>query len=265
VSVIDGLGCLGIGLLVVGGATAQQPGQPQPTSPKPASSLVDRCNLEIARQTQPLLKKYLADLTVLRTQYQRQGDLHSLLATQSEAARVERELSLTNKDALSQPEGLSTLQAEYLKELNAIRTKILDDVITYCDSQIKALTKAGRLDEATNLDLELTEIRNARDRSLASRPASTRSSRVTDPNFLSAPQPPYPYEARAHHITGSGVCLMKFDPRTGECTDAQMIQSTGNNLLDQSAVSTFRRWRVKPGSVTEVRHPITFTMAGASY
>jgi TonB family protein len=82
---------------------------------------------------------------------------------------------------------------------------------------------------------------------------------------VSRPQPPYPYEARAKHITGSGICVVTVDPASGSVTDATMAQSIGNNLLDQSALSTFRRWKFKAGSVTKVKIPITFTMAGASY
>ena len=81
---------------------------------------------------------------------------------------------------------------------------------------------------------------------------------------VSKPQPPYPYEARAHHITGSGVCVVTIGP-DGGVTDAVMAQSIGNNLLDQSALSTFRRWKFRPGTVSKVKIPITFTMAGASY
>ena len=81
-----------------------------------------------------------------------------------------------------------------------------------------------------------------------------------------APRPAYPYEARARKITGSGVCVVTVDTSSGAVTDAEMVQSIGNNLLDQSAVSTFRRWKFRPGSTApKVKIPITFTMAGASY
>jgi len=81
-----------------------------------------------------------------------------------------------------------------------------------------------------------------------------------------APRPAYPYEARARHITGSGVCVVTVDTSSGAVTDAEMVQSIGNNLLDQSATSTFKRWKFRPGSTApKVKIPITFTMAGASY
>jgi periplasmic protein TonB len=82
---------------------------------------------------------------------------------------------------------------------------------------------------------------------------------------VSAPRPEYPYEARRSRATGSGVCVMTVDPSTGAVTSAVMAQSTGNPILDNAATSAFRRWRFKPGTVSKVRTPITFTMTGAQF
>jgi protein TonB len=82
---------------------------------------------------------------------------------------------------------------------------------------------------------------------------------------VSAPRPEYPYEARRSKITGSGVCVMTVDASSGSVTSAEMAQSTGNPILDNAATSAFRRWRFKPGTVSRVRTPITFTMSGAQY
>ncbi|HLC12601.1 MAG TPA: TonB family protein [Chthoniobacterales bacterium] len=82
---------------------------------------------------------------------------------------------------------------------------------------------------------------------------------------ISAPRPDYPYEARSRKITGSGVCVVTVDAASGSVTDATMAQSIGNPILDNAAVSAFRRWRFKPGTVSKVKIPITFTMTGASY
>jgi TonB family protein len=82
---------------------------------------------------------------------------------------------------------------------------------------------------------------------------------------INSPRPEYPYEARSRRITGSGVCVVSVDVSSGAVTDASMAQSVGNPILDNSAVSAFRRWRFKPGTVSKVKIPITFTMTGASY
>ena len=82
---------------------------------------------------------------------------------------------------------------------------------------------------------------------------------------INAPRPEYPYEARSRRIMGSGVVVLEVDATTGMVLDAHLEQSIGNPILDRSAVSTFRRWRFKPGSVNKVRIPITFTISGAYY
>ena len=82
---------------------------------------------------------------------------------------------------------------------------------------------------------------------------------------VSAPRPEYPYEARRSKTTGSGVCVMSVDTGSGAVTSAEMAQSTGSPVLDNAATSAFRRWRFKPGTVSKVRTPITFTMSGAQY
>lgn len=82
---------------------------------------------------------------------------------------------------------------------------------------------------------------------------------------VSAPRPEYPYEARRQRITGEGVVALTVDPVTGNVTSVSMAKSTGSPFLDNAALSGFRRWRFKPGTVSSVRCPITFTLTGASY
>src|SRR5947207_4101278 len=73
-----------------------------------------------------------------------------------------------------------------------------------------------------------------------------------------APPPDYPSEARSQRITGSGVCVVSVDPRNGNVTEASMAQSTGDRRLDNAAISAFRKWRFKPGTVSKVKIPIEF-------
>jgi protein TonB len=82
---------------------------------------------------------------------------------------------------------------------------------------------------------------------------------------ISAPQPEYPYEARRQRATGSGIALLTIDPATGSVTDVRMLRSTGNAALDNATISGLRRWRFKPGTVSSVQSPITYTLTGASF
>jgi TonB family protein len=70
--------------------------------------------------------------------------------------------------------------------------------------------------------------------------------------------PDYPYQAQRTNITGSGVCLMQIDTASGKVISATMDQSTGNALLDKVTTDAFGKWRFKPGTVSEVRVPITY-------
>jgi TonB family protein len=80
-----------------------------------------------------------------------------------------------------------------------------------------------------------------------------------------APSPEYPREARSHRIAGSGVCVVSVDRGSGYVTEASIAQSTGNQTLDNSAVSTFRTWIFKPRKVSTVSISFGFTTRGASY
>ena len=96
-------------------------------------------------------------------------------------------------------------------------------------------------------------------REMASTPPPTQLSiAAAQAMAVSAPLPEYPYEAKHANITGSGVCLMLVDIATGTVTKATMMQSTGNRVLDKVTTDTFRRWRFKPGSVSQVRVPVTY-------
>jgi TonB family protein len=75
---------------------------------------------------------------------------------------------------------------------------------------------------------------------------------------VSAPLPEYPYQAKHANITGNGICVMIVDTASGKVTNAMMAQSTGNAILDKVTTETFRRWRFKPGAVSQVRVPITY-------
>jgi TonB family protein len=82
---------------------------------------------------------------------------------------------------------------------------------------------------------------------------------------LEAPRPEYPFEARSKRLTGSGVVVITVNPASGAVVDARMARSIGSPILDNSALSAFRRWRFQPGTISKINIPITFSMSGASY
>ena len=81
---------------------------------------------------------------------------------------------------------------------------------------------------------------------------------VAESMAITAPLPDYTYEMRRRNLAGSGVCLVTVDPATGTVTKATMFQSTGSPPLDKITIQTFKSWRFKPGTVSQVRIPISY-------
>jgi TonB family protein len=75
---------------------------------------------------------------------------------------------------------------------------------------------------------------------------------------ISAPLPEYTYEMKRRNLTGSGICVVTVDPATGTVTNATMSQNTGSPILDKLTTKTFKNWRFKPGTVSEVRVPVSY-------
>lgn len=72
------------------------------------------------------------------------------------------------------------------------------------------------------------------------------------------PKPPYPYQARKAHLTGSGVCHVTFDA-SGRVSSATMTQSIGSGILDSNTVSYARaNWTGPPNGALDV--PITYQL-----
>ncbi len=62
------------------------------------------------------------------------------------------------------------------------------------------------------------------------------------------------------HITGRGLYDVFIDPPTGVVTRVTVAQSTGSKILDGAAVNAFLRWRARPGKLSRLRVPCTFTL-----
>jgi len=75
---------------------------------------------------------------------------------------------------------------------------------------------------------------------------------------ISAPLPEYTYEMKRRNLSGNGVCVVTVDTATGTVISATMFPSTGSQVLDKLTIQTFKSWRFKPGSVSQVRIPIAY-------
>ena len=63
--------------------------------------------------------------------------------------------------------------------------------------------------------------------------------------------------------TGSGVCVLTFDPERKRDGRLRWQQSTGSPILDNATTSAFKRWRFKPGTVSpRCACRLRYTMTG---
>jgi TonB family protein len=79
----------------------------------------------------------------------------------------------------------------------------------------------------------------------------------TKPKLVYAPHPGYPPKADKMHATGSGRFKITFDQR-GNTKSVEIVQSTGNGVLDSNTIETLKLWRSAPGSASSVIVPIDY-------
>jgi TonB family protein len=70
--------------------------------------------------------------------------------------------------------------------------------------------------------------------------------------------PVIPPEAKAKHLSGSGVILVRIRP-DGTVERAEVAQSSGHKILDGAALAAFCQWQFIPGRLSKARIPVTFT------
>ncbi len=99
-----------------------------------------------------------------------------------------------------------------------------------------------------------------------SSPSTSQYPKGTKAVAIYAPKPEYPMAARSRHLTGSGVIMLDVDVSTGRVMKAYMFQSMGREILDDAALSAFRKWRFQPGKAApQIKIPIRYSMTGSTY
>jgi TonB family protein len=95
--------------------------------------------------------------------------------------------------------------------------------------------------------------------SLHAQPASPARPAIA-PKAVFTPRPEYREDWARRGLTGKGVVLVTIDKQSGKVTGAEMLQSTGNKLLDGSALEAYSRWRFDPRTVavSQLKMPIEF-------
>jgi protein TonB len=77
------------------------------------------------------------------------------------------------------------------------------------------------------------------------RNADTFEAARADAAYLHNPKPEYPSMARSRHWEGKVVLRVKV-LADGSCGEAEVVQSSGHDMLDEAASEAVRRWRFVP-------------------
>ncbi len=83
----------------------------------------------------------------------------------------------------------------------------------------------------------------------------------------STPYPPYPVVARRNGYQGRVIVRLAVAP-DGRATNAEVLESSGYDVLDQSAVETLKDWKLEPALVGgkpapgSVNVPVRFRLSG---
>ena len=80
-------------------------------------------------------------------------------------------------------------------------------------------------------------------------PAPSRISEQLPTHVIKAPHPEYPYDARRQHLSGLGILSFHVDYATGRVISAEMLESTGSDMLDKAALRAAKEWRFDPRSI----------------
>lgn len=96
-----------------------------------------------------------------------------------------------------------------------------------------------------------------------SKPAVTKTTQKTPTaadaraKLVFSQDPAPPARAREQHLQGAGVWLLHFKP-DGTVEKVETKQSTGAPILDDAAISCYKRWKCQPGALQTLSVPFTF-------
>lgn len=119
-----------------------------------------KCLDQIASVQREILNRYDAALQELQATFQKSADLEGALAVRAERQRAAKAGTLTEKDLLGEPKSLRVIQTQMLSKLNELTMQIVQEAIPRLIESKKALTIAGKLDEAVAVRSAIEKLQN---------------------------------------------------------------------------------------------------------
>jgi hypothetical protein len=130
------------------------------TTLSPAEAEAQRCEDKIASVRRDVLGKYDDQLGELQLSLQKIADLEGALAARTERQRLAAEQSLSDKDYVTEPKVLRTLQVATATKLRDLTAQLVQESVPRLIEFKKQLTVAGKLDEAVNVRAAIERLQN---------------------------------------------------------------------------------------------------------
>jgi len=138
-------------------------GRAQTTSADAVQAEVDRGERRIREVRVEIGNRYEKRLGDLRAAFQKTADLENALAVRSEEKRiaVEPETALDARNLVEEPRALRDLQSELLAKQTEMVAQIIQEIVPKLVDVKKALTVAGKLDEAVEVRNGIQKLQDA--------------------------------------------------------------------------------------------------------
>jgi len=110
-----------------------------------------RCMDQIAAVRREVFNKYSDTLAELQSQFQKTADLEGALAVRTELQRLQKDQSLADKDLVAEPKALRAAQQQAITKIEDLTTALVNESVPKLIEIKKALTVAGKLDDALSV------------------------------------------------------------------------------------------------------------------
>ena len=125
-----------------------------------AEAEVQKCEDKIGSVQRDVLGKYDDILGEMQLTLQKAADLEGALAVRTERERLKKEHTLSDGDLVSEPKVLRALQTQYLAKQLELVGQLIRETVPRLLEYKKALTVAGKLDEAVAVRTAIENLQN---------------------------------------------------------------------------------------------------------
>lgn len=123
-------------------------------------SEAQKCEEKIAAVQRDVLSRYDDALNELQLGFQKAADLENALAVRAEKQRLATEQALADKDLVTEPKSLRTLQIQTLGKMKELIKQLVQETVPRLIELKRSLTVGGKLDEAVAVRAAIERLQN---------------------------------------------------------------------------------------------------------